>query len=126
MSHRPRRRRVLCRRPNVPGNHVVTALPVYKKQTLVCDDIHQPRHSAGGSINERRRACAEQGWTNVASHPEAMREVVVQLASTQGAKVVLECDALAQLAYRVLAQLVIQLRLPEKHHLQQLPFLSFQ
>src|SRR6266699_3615936 len=73
----------------------------------------------------RARARHERGRTRPAYRPP-LREVVLRLLARQSSKVVLEGDALAQLADRLMRKPLVELGLAEQDHLDELALFGFE
>ena len=96
-----------------------------REQRLVRDQIHAPRQPARCTRNHLDDALRKQIRPVVTRRAQAKHQVFAHVIGIERRQPETMRDALAQLADIGLTQILIELRLPEQHYLQQLVVSGF-
>ena len=96
------------------------------KQGLVREDVDPARQPLGRVRDELDRSRIENLGTTVARSAHAKVDVVLDVAAHQGLQLEALRDALPQLPHSGRVEVLVELRLPEEHDLQQLVAVRFE
>ena len=99
---------------------------VRREQGLVRKNVDAARETLRGACDELDRSRIENLGTAVACGAHAKVDVVLDVAAHQGLQLKALRDALPQLPHAGRVEVLVELRLPEEHDLQQLVAVRFE